>query len=270
MRIQCTCLVAARTSMCTNRQCCGADNAKGWLGLVLGTRMWYSFANAMQDDEAAFEKRLDNLCRELGARGKLEPKPAVAEGVPPASAPKAPPTRRVQAAAPAPEPAPAPATPPRAAVVAGPAPAPAPAQSFSPSMQMPPMDRQPGGSLAEMTTLLKAVRQDAMLEREELEAKVRRELAPAPAPELITADELSEFQARLERLEIEDEIKFEVEDLVCDFLEVQADSGGAITAATVFGGAAGNTVGKLHKLVAVSHGLVSDAALARRIKKSFT
>ena len=131
------------------------------------------------------------------------------------------------------------------------------------------MDRQPGGSLAEMTTLLKAVRQDAMLEREELEAKLRSELA-APAPELITADELSEFQARLERLEIEDEIKFEVEDLVCDFLEVQADSGGAITAATVFGGAAGNTVGKLHKLVAVSHGLVSDAALARRIKKSFT
>ena len=43
--------------------------ARGWLGMLLGTRMWYSFVDAEQDDDAAFEKRIDSLLREVGNRG---------------------------------------------------------------------------------------------------------------------------------------------------------------------------------------------------------
>ena len=41
---------------------------KGWLGLILGTRMWYAFWEADQDDDAAFETRLDRVVREIGAK----------------------------------------------------------------------------------------------------------------------------------------------------------------------------------------------------------
>ena len=43
---------------------------KGWLGLILGTRMWYAFWDADQDEDAAFELRLDAVVREIGDRGK--------------------------------------------------------------------------------------------------------------------------------------------------------------------------------------------------------
>ena len=86
----------------------------------------------------------------------------------------------------------------------------------------------------------------------------------------ISADELTELQARLERLELPDETKFEIENLLCDYLEIQTEAGGAITSATVLVGAAStHTVGTMHKLVGVSQGLVSDATLSRRLKKQF-
>jgi hypothetical protein len=54
-------------------------SAKGWLGLILGTRMWYGFWDADQDDDAAFERRLDSVIREIGDRGKL----VLPEAIPP-------------------------------------------------------------------------------------------------------------------------------------------------------------------------------------------
>lgn len=33
-------------------------NPKGWLGLLLGTRLWHPFFAAESDDNAAFEKRV--------------------------------------------------------------------------------------------------------------------------------------------------------------------------------------------------------------------
>jgi hypothetical protein len=45
-------------------------SAKGWLGLILGTRLWYPMWDAEKDDDAAFEKRLDNVVREIGDRGQ--------------------------------------------------------------------------------------------------------------------------------------------------------------------------------------------------------
>ena len=44
--------------------------ADGWLGLLLGTSMWYGFYGATLSSESAFEARMDALSRELGDRGR--------------------------------------------------------------------------------------------------------------------------------------------------------------------------------------------------------
>ena len=82
-------------------------NARGWLGLILGTRLYYryvlsfvqqtaccmalltatwahrpdhSFFDAEGDGPPAFEARVDVVVRELGDRGKLGPAPAAVRG----------------------------------------------------------------------------------------------------------------------------------------------------------------------------------------------
>ena len=62
-------------------------SAKGWLGLILGTRMWYPFWDADQDNDTAFERRLDAVVREIGDRGKLRMSEAVPPEPTPAPAP---------------------------------------------------------------------------------------------------------------------------------------------------------------------------------------
>ena len=84
------------------------------VGLILGTRMWYAMWDAENDDEAAFERRVDSVTREIGERGKLN----VPESVPP-----------VRETAPTPAPAPARAVAPAVALAPSLAPAPAPALS---------------------------------------------------------------------------------------------------------------------------------------------
>jgi hypothetical protein len=44
--------------------------ADGWLGLLLGTSMWYAFHGETMSSDAAFEGRVDALCREIGVRGR--------------------------------------------------------------------------------------------------------------------------------------------------------------------------------------------------------
>ena len=46
--------------------------ADGWLGLLLGTLLWYAFYGEALSSESAFELRLDSLCRELGGRGRAD------------------------------------------------------------------------------------------------------------------------------------------------------------------------------------------------------
>ena len=41
------------------------------VGLIMGTRMWYSFWDAEKDDNAAFERRVDQVLREVGERGSV-------------------------------------------------------------------------------------------------------------------------------------------------------------------------------------------------------
>jgi hypothetical protein len=106
---------------------------KGWLGLILGTRMWYSMWDAEKDDDDAFERRLDSVVREIGDRGKV----MLPEAVPPPAAAAAVASRAsgMSAALPvralAPAPAPTLASSPKAALAPAPAPAPAPAAAVA-------------------------------------------------------------------------------------------------------------------------------------------
>ena len=43
--------------------------AKGWLGMILGMRLWYGFYGSTLASEGAFEGKMGELCRELGKRG---------------------------------------------------------------------------------------------------------------------------------------------------------------------------------------------------------
>ena len=44
--------------------------AKGWLGMLLGVQLYYQFCGVVLESEAAFEGKVEELCRELGERGK--------------------------------------------------------------------------------------------------------------------------------------------------------------------------------------------------------
>ena len=44
--------------------------ADGWLGMLLGTRVWYAFCGSVLSSDASFEGKMEELCRELGGQGK--------------------------------------------------------------------------------------------------------------------------------------------------------------------------------------------------------
>jgi hypothetical protein len=44
-------------------------DADGWLGMLIGTRLWYGFCGKMLTDLELFESKVEELCRELGERG---------------------------------------------------------------------------------------------------------------------------------------------------------------------------------------------------------
>ena len=139
---------------------------KGWLGLILGTRLWYAFWDADADDDSAFEKRLDAVCKEIGDRGK----PKVSEAVPPSAPAPAPALAPAPAVSRAPAPVEAPATPSRAALI--PAAVATPGQSFTPTMYMVSPTPQlqlhggaTGSSLTELSEFMKEQHQ-MLMERE--------------------------------------------------------------------------------------------------------
>ena len=49
---------------------------KGWLGMLLGVRLWYGFYGSVVADDQAFEGKIEELCRELGEKGKVPSKRA--------------------------------------------------------------------------------------------------------------------------------------------------------------------------------------------------
>ena len=44
--------------------------ADGWLGMLMGTRVWYGFFGAVLTEESLFEGKVSELCRDLGERGR--------------------------------------------------------------------------------------------------------------------------------------------------------------------------------------------------------
>eukprot|EP01044_Picomonas_judraskeda_P026029 COSAG03_NODE_7757_length_876_cov_1.335907_1_plen_105_part_10 len=64
-----------------------SQNQMSAQGLILGTRLWYPFYGCDDEDDTAFQRRLDPVVGEIGDRGKI----LVPEAVPPrkAAAPKA-------------------------------------------------------------------------------------------------------------------------------------------------------------------------------------
>jgi hypothetical protein len=65
--------------------------ADGWLGLLLGTSLWYALYGEALASESAFEDRMSALSREIGSRGRADavvanapepcPEPDASEGV---------------------------------------------------------------------------------------------------------------------------------------------------------------------------------------------
>eukprot|EP01050_Picozoa_sp_SAG11_P014886 SAG11_NODE_1878_length_4131_cov_81.001984_1_plen_1376_part_11 len=46
--------------------------ADGWLGMLIGTRMWYGFYGAVLSEDGLFEAKVSELCRDLGDRGRRQ------------------------------------------------------------------------------------------------------------------------------------------------------------------------------------------------------
>ena len=249
--------------------------------------MYYSFTTELLEDQAAFEARMENLCREIGDRGRGKPQATGAklqlpEAVPPAPAPAPAPVARATAPGRAPAPV-APQTPMQA-------PPPNRNSGFTPSLQPSPSSAaavaaaapphslalQPAGSFEAMSTFLEK-QQDKMvgLLREERAAfdakleKLREDLAPAPPTEVVSEGQVTALQERIERLHasklFKDEELFAVEDVVSDFVEVRMQVG-IVTQEIA---SANPVAGAMKHLVGLSEALASDAAFSRQLRRKF-
>ena len=80
----------------------------GWLGLIIGTRLYFDFHSAAVETDAAFMQQIDLVVRDLGERGKPKARSAsrMSEGAPPAVVSRS--LEPAPALAPAPARAPAP------------------------------------------------------------------------------------------------------------------------------------------------------------------
>ena len=176
------------------------------------------------------------------------------------------------------------------------------ASPLQPSATESPVDVS-ASSLKDLACFIVEMRQDAVVERSDLEARLkadhmaemerlraemdqqkvehkaemdalRAELTPAPAEELVSAEQLTALQARLEQLHatqlLTDEELFALENLCSDYLEVKAATVGPLTQELVYASPAKLVVvSRLAKLVVASEGLASDGALARQVRRKF-
>ena len=276
-----------------------------WLGLILGTRLWYAFSGAESDDDAAFERRLDAVCREIGDRGKV----GVSEGVPPLHEPTPAPAparvpKRAPTPAPALAPAPAPAPVPRTPTLAPPA-ATTVVSSFTPSMQQAsptpqamemvqsPSSGQEGSSFAMMSAFFagQQAREDRMraemdrLREEAVEGRVRSELQAQVERER-EQRERKESEARL-RTEMRADVgesklrerqlaalqsrleSLHASNLLSDEDLYQVEDVIADSFEEQQDSSAEGGGGQLAKMVLLSEKVPGDAALARQLRRKF-
>ena len=272
--------------------------ATGWLGLLLGTRVYFNFHPAAVATDELFLKQIDAVERDLGERGKRR----LHEGVPPALAPRGPEPE------PEPEPAPAPARVPSRPPAPAPAPAPAhPARSpslkrsfaepSSPALAIQPQNVEDTSLVEVLLAREDKIRQEAKEEkaaqeakyeklRQEMDAKIdakveqvreqmREDMKPKPA---LSPEQIDALQTRLEALHVaellSDEELFALEDIVADFVELEASTMPAMRPITLEAvhtspGDACAPAAKLLKLVALSERLATDAAFARQARRKF-
>ena len=139
-------------------------------------------------------------------------------------------------------------------------------------------------SFKDLAYFLVEIRQDAIVERVDLEAKLkaehkaemdklRAELTPAPAQELVSAEQMAALQARLESLHaaqlLSDEEFFALEDLCADHVQAQASTIAVLSRDLVCSSSAYGATAKLAQLVGVSEALASDAGFARQARRMF-
>ncbi len=244
------------------------------LGLIIGTRMYYSFCAADIPDEATFQERMDAVCREIGDRARADAfahRPRLSEAVPPARAE-------------APEPAPtlAPATP--AARSSNSSSSNAVAFTPSVTVQSSPStalahrhddnvgsasEVHTGATIGEIAALIEQ-QQDRMIrllaeQQDRMEAKMeaqREEMRVRTASEVISEEQLATLQARLQALQdaqllTKDEV-CTIEDAVADCIELMP-----ATASTV------PAVANVLKMVALSERIAADGSFARQLRRKF-
>ena len=257
------------------------------LFVVLASR-YYSFHGAESDDDATFERRMDDLCREIGSRGQQQHK--LPEAVPPAR------VSRSSSPAPAPSPVPkpnvsAPVPAPASAVPSAPAPPPAsPAvralapeqQSCPPNVALTP--QQPcfpsagaSNSFTEIMSFMREEREAAKAERAEMSVQIEKlrqeafesQLREQTPQDAISTEQVVALMARLEALHaaklLSDEELFVMEDAITDFAEMKA----AIGVVTTEMMHANHAVAKVLKLVAVNEAVPRDAMFARQLRRKF-
>jgi vacuolar-type H+-ATPase subunit H len=237
----------------------------GWLGMLLGTRVYFNFHPAAVETDKMFTQAIDAVVRDLGERSKgapvrlQEPEPALSLAPLPIR------TR-----------APALALAPARAPTAAAAPA-SVASVVSRSVDSASMvegllareDKLRQEAKAENDELRQDMQQRAKADRDELlqeMSKMREEMKPRAA---LSDGQIAALQTRLEALHTaellsEDEL-FSLEDMIADVLELEAMLR-TISRDVLH---ANETAFKLAKLVALSAHIAADAAFARQVRRKF-
>jgi hypothetical protein len=281
----------------------------GWLGLLLGTKLWYPLYDSQGVDDATFAAKLDPIVREIGDRGKVKTA-RISEGTPPPAQALARVHNPTQAPALASTPPGRNAWAPEAVSTA--------VQHMSPSLQMSPMAQQVQqpqsvASLSDIVAILREQRDEAKADRLAMEAKLERqrldaeaertqakadlaevqarmearleqqqaelraELTPRPPQPAIAETQLVALQSRLERLHVaqllSDDELYSLENLLADWTEVQASMvGQVVTESMLYSSMAGTTLAagvKVHKMIKIAAVTTGDSTFARQIRRKF-
>ena len=272
--------------------------AKGWLGLILGTRMYYRFSPAAVATEEAFTESLNSLTREIDLRGK-KPQSAnrataatsavIPEAVPPnpESRPTARPTP-VPVLVSTPEPAPVSALPEPVAAVTPQQQAAADNSWFSPSLHQPGADALAGQpatgtagavALLDMPTLVELV--DRMQSRADADRRAMASTAEQQQTLLLEArvqaaveqerlrvaeanlrqQQLASLHSRLEAVHSAGLLESHELHALEDALEDSLDA-----AATAGGDESHRTAAQM---MALAGRTASDTAFARQLRRKF-
>ena len=115
------------------------------------------------------------------------------------------------------------------------------------------------------------------MERQHQELQERFAEVATPPTEAVSEEALASLQVRLESLHsaelLTNEELYMMEDIVADWVALKASMAGqTITEAMIYGPLARYcaTASNLHQLASLSASIVSDAAFARQIRRSFS